>query len=417
MGKFNAPAFTSSIVKAVLITVAAFKYGARVPRSMRMFLFFLLALNRHSFPLAWHYEILGPWFKALWGWRLVYRIKGPKAYNTRLRNTSYLGKSPFDKEVVYICKKHAHITDCDYNTHLSNSSYAKNLDQARMEGIIKILDGMNQSGVQCALGGGYFHFMKEIPMHVDYEVHWFISGWDDKWMYFSTAFITRPKAGKKGQKNSKDGHLIQDASKQLMKGQNNERPPTEVGDSTVATTLPSPSASGTATPSTNPTMAGSTTLPDSQIKAGLSYSAIEPLTHRLPEGAVLHATALSVYCFKSGRVTVPPRIGLILSGFGRPSTIPVSKDPAFPLFTPTETHSAKWDAYSRWGALTSLRLPHEGKNRNMVNILRGGWKDANGGNDKLGEGFWNLEELESEGQRRAVELRRSRDVMDSLAGR
>ena len=36
----------------------------------------------------------------------------------------------------------------------------------------------------------------------------------------------------------------------------------------------------------------------------------------LPEGAVLHCVHASSYCFKHGRITVPPRVALVASGFG-----------------------------------------------------------------------------------------------------
>lgn len=96
-----------------------------------------------------------------------------------------------------------------------------------------------------------------------------------------------------------------------------------------------------------------------------------------------------MYCFKSGRVTVPPTVALVLSGFGNDR--------------------------SKFDALAPLRLEKKGKT--MRETLRGGWKADNGGSDKLGKGFWSLGELDVEGNRRAEELRRARDVMDSLAGR
>lgn len=34
------------------------------------------------------------------------------------------------------------------------------------------------------------------------------------------------------------------------------------------------------------------------------------------DGTVLHCVAISVYCFKLGRITVPPRVALSICGFG-----------------------------------------------------------------------------------------------------
>lgn len=108
----------------------------------------------------------------------------------------------------------------------------------------------------------------------------------------------------------------------------------------------------------------------------------------IPENATLHATSISQYCYKHGRVTVPPRVALITSGFGSPSR-----------------------AQERWNAL----LPLRDNPKKMKELLRGGWRDANGGG--LGKGFWDFEEFEEEGLRRGAEIRRVRDVMDALAGK
>lgn len=35
-----------------------------------------------------------------------------------------------------------------------------------------------------------------------------------------------------------------------------------------------------------------------------------------PDGTILHCVAISRYCFKLGRLTVPPRVALAICGFG-----------------------------------------------------------------------------------------------------
>lgn len=54
----------------------------------------------------------------------------------------------------------------------------------------------------------------------------------------------------------------------------------------------------------------------------------------------------------------------------------------------------------------------------MKHILQGGWKsEVDGGDPRLGKGFWDFEEFEEEGQRRGESLKSVRFVMEGLAGK
>jgi hypothetical protein len=120
-------------------------------------------------------------------------------------------------------------------------------------------------------------------------------------------------------------------------------------------------------------------------QAPITYDNIKPIP--IPEGATLHAISISQYCYKHGRVTVPPRVAFILSGFGTPEK-----------------------AKERWDKLLAIR----DDKRNIRDLMRGGWKSEDGGG--LGAGFWDFE-FEKEGQKRGQEIKRAREVMDALAGK
>lgn len=138
----------------------------------------------------------------------------------------------------------------------------------------------------------------------------------------------------------------------------------------------------------------------------------------LPEGAILHCLHVSSYCFKQGRITIPPRVALTASGFGDPkrwarlqeirnskseraleaaSTPPVQHTPPANAFSfheegtvPEPSRSA---AEKRAGA---EKVPKRGRRGGLREILEGGWKRY----EK--EGLWNLEEYE-ERRRAGVE--------------
>lgn len=84
--------------------------------------------------------------------------------------------------VKSVKKRNAGFDDCDYNCHLSNSAYAKNLDASRMEACIELFSPMFAPGGWMALGAAHYEFIKEIPMFSDYEIHVSIAGFEDKWV-------------------------------------------------------------------------------------------------------------------------------------------------------------------------------------------------------------------------------------------
>jgi hypothetical protein len=105
----------------------------------------------------------------------------------------------------------------------------------------------------------------------------------------------------------------------------------------------------------------------------------------LPEGAVLNSLGIVVYCFKYGRLTVPPTIPLIICGMGEHG-----KD--------------------RWPVLLDIR-----KKGVLPEVLKGGWNDkyaSAGGNGEYK--FWELEECWERNKKNMVILNKLREGMEGL---
>lgn len=93
--------------------------------------------------------------------------------------------APVEKDifnVISVFKTKATLDDCDWNGHLSNSSYAKNADYARMNAVASFWFPFFIDGGWAALGGAYYYYAREIPMGADYEIWLSIGGWDEKWV-------------------------------------------------------------------------------------------------------------------------------------------------------------------------------------------------------------------------------------------
>lgn len=210
-------------------------------------LLLLLALNARSFPGMWHIRLL---FRSQWVFYFKkYLNRNDKKYLERI---SPVGKSPF--ELMHIMQGVATLDDSDMFGHLSNSSYAKTLDIARMQSGVQFWPSWytTHRGVT-PLAGADYSFIKEIPILARYEMRTAIGGWDHKWLYFVHYFVTYPKKGSR-KASEKDSETL---------------------------------------------------VPPSPLPRDL-----------LPPGATLHSVSVSRLCFKQGRLTTPPTIVLALSGMG-----------------------------------------------------------------------------------------------------
>ncbi|KAJ7485010.1 hypothetical protein B0H11DRAFT_1861802 [Mycena galericulata] len=218
----------------------------------------LILINFRSFPLCWHFRILR--HLAWWNFRRLTSLNQPQY----IKSTSPIGKDPFG--VVVTLNQRAGPDDCDFLGHLSNSAYAKNLDEARMKLCIENLRPFMMAGGWMPLAGADYAYVSEIPLLAKYQIRTRVAGFDNKWVYVHSEFVTTP--GK----------------------------PKDTMKAVTATQVLSTSA--------------------------LSRST-RPATRRLKvreDGTVLHCTAISRYCFKMGSLTVPPSVAFGTCGFGSDST-------------------------------------------------------------------------------------------------
>ncbi|TFK24135.1 hypothetical protein FA15DRAFT_431163 [Coprinopsis marcescibilis] len=169
-----------------------------------------------------------------------------------------VGQNPFEFKNVY--RTTATLDECDWNMHLSNSSYAKILDSSRFETAVQLWPLFFRSGGTLALGATHFQFIREIPPLTNFEIRTYVGTWDKKWLYLVSKYVSKPK------------RRVPDKAKPLS-------PP----DSTTGTPPPTRSI----------------------------------LTES--DGAIVHTIAIAHLCFKANRITVPPAFVLATNGF---STFP-----------------------------------------------------------------------------------------------
>ncbi|TKY89371.1 hypothetical protein EX895_001902 [Sporisorium graminicola] len=172
------------------------------PTWLRVLLAAVLLANVRSTPFAWHIRVLYPAFKALvvaqpW-WptsrssasTLMHKPSQPLLDTQRLP----LGRDIFDD--ISSHKFIATLDECDWNGHLSNSSYSKSLDFTRMAHNSPRFLKMYYDGGWVALGGSAFNFHREIPLLARYTIRMSIEAWDDKWLYVVGRFVAPASKGK-----------------------------------------------------------------------------------------------------------------------------------------------------------------------------------------------------------------------------
>lgn len=91
-----------------------------------------------------------------------------------------VAKSPFALRTTYTTW--ASPDECDYNIHLSNSSYSKILDGVRFKYAMQHLLTVFRDDCWMALGGTHLKFVREIPFGKKYEVRCYVASWDEKWV-------------------------------------------------------------------------------------------------------------------------------------------------------------------------------------------------------------------------------------------
>lgn len=263
-------------------------------------------------------------------------------------------------DVVKLAELVHHSIAGDYNKHLSNSSYAKvglteksvgdvidfrmhqNLDYARLKASVEMFAPFFAPGGWMALGGLFFcifsiackltpliflsvltaasyQFAKEIPIFADYEIHVSIGGFEEKWasqsnefsragwisqllqiceqLYLVAEFVTYPKKGKSSQKTVRDPASHKPTSA-LQADKSDSTKPT-VQPMLTEVLSGSAASSGDVTPTSNVTSTNGTSSMQEQIAKRVAQTV-------RTDGSVLHCLGVSSYCFKVGRITIPP---------------------------------------------------------------------------------------------------------------
>lgn len=241
------------------------------------------------------------------------------------------------------------------------------------------------------LGGSHYNFIKEIPLYADYEIRVNVVGWEEKWMYVVAQFVTYPK-----KKRSLLSKLIPRMDKTgfttgpLATSTPNGRSALDSKldglskksrqDASISDDQSDIEPSDFNMNSSDEDEAHSTAPTSISSSQTIKRSALPPI----PDGAVLHAVHVSSYCFKQGRITVPPRVLFVACGFGDQTKI------------------------NRWERVQQIRNTRTGKEgffgnlgvkkdtRGLRGVLAGGWKKY----EK--EGLWDLPEFE-ERRKRGVE--------------
>lgn len=147
---------------------------------------------RRSLPMAWTIRIFWIQYcnqrKAKAGRRAKQEKVTASEPHLLMSRLPVPGTDIFDE--VYESHHVASVDECDFNGHLSNSSYPKNFDYARTDFATNRFIRGGMDGGWTALGGTSFRFLKEIPINKRYSVRCRIHSWDDKWVYVVGEYVS-----------------------------------------------------------------------------------------------------------------------------------------------------------------------------------------------------------------------------------
>lgn len=277
---------------------------------------FLLTVLLHSssFPFMWHIRV---WAHPLHAF-LQSKLMGKRAYwNKWLKELDAQGGIT---GLRVRTTRRALLDDCDYNMHLSNSAYAKNSDQNKMNFAIDAFAPAFVTGGFMALGGSHFLYLKEIPMGTEYTMETRLAGWGDKWMHLVTEFVVYPKKGGKG-KGGKGKGAGKEGAKAAGAGAGHETHDSRSGRPNPAVPTFSAPPSGTDSPASGVPANGGAGELKAEAMVRSASEVLRKVKARVrdprPDGGIVCCVCVTDYCFKQGRVTIPPRIALF-TGFHSP---------------------------------------------------------------------------------------------------
>ncbi|TEB27168.1 hypothetical protein FA13DRAFT_1691588 [Coprinellus micaceus] len=284
----------------------------------------IIALNLKSFPFIFHLRLSRPvlrctlrdWFHAL-RVKLSRRDVGRHLEDRWLDTVPLVGTSPFEYRDTF--RTRATLDECDYNIHLSNSSYAKVLDIARFESVVRLFPLLFRSGAGMALGASHFHFIKEIPALQEFEIRTSIGSWDHKWLYMVSKFVSRPPRS-----NRPDSSTL---------------------------SLPSPPLTSASSRSLSPASSASSS----------------PSFFYESDGSLVYTVVVAQVCFKANRITIPPSVVLASNGFcSPPDSIAGAGSRSKPSSPELPPH---------WPKVKTIASPaHGGSLKHLYEFYRGGWR-------------------------------------------
>nr|VWO99772.1 Phosphate:H symporter (Phosphate:H symporter, variant) [Ganoderma boninense] len=329
-----------------LLGSRSFQYAPKVVKYVVALIFLI---NIRSWPLYWHWYI----------WKPVFQYRGRYYLHTLrhflspvhvrqqkklewLESFSPVGKNPFELTGIY--RVWAGPDECDFNLHLSNSSYPKRLDAARFRFGLLLSPTFFRCGGWMGLGATHFTFLREIPIFSHYELRSTLMSWDNKWIFVATRYVIKPKKGKAKPRKAISSPQVPSAD--------------GVGPMPILRTA-NGVISGTDTPAggNNPNLAA---------------IAAQIIDRPEPDGATVHCLAISECVGKIGRITVPPALILAADGFARaPESLDGGVSPAPWSHANPPPH---------WETVRELRgqahLEHTGSLKRLRAFYTGGWRDV-----------------------------------------
>ncbi|WVO22636.1 uncharacterized protein IAS62_003966 [Cryptococcus decagattii] len=266
-----------------------------IPKPLKLILLLLFLAHSPSWPFVWHVRV---WWHGVKAYYLAWH-KGRARYLVDWKAQN--DKNGGIRSLRVRHKRIAGVDDCDYNMHLSNSSYAKNSDALKMDWCIKALSpSFTARGTYMALGATHYVFFKEIPIGSEYTMEAYCLGWDEKWMFLACEFVIYPK------KTSKAGGTKNKVATSVVSSAPHIVPTISAPPTRTASPNSSTPVSGTATPAQGSPLGNKV----EEIKrAWLARRKENPRK----DGGVTCCLSISEYCFKIDRVTIPPRISLYIS--------------------------------------------------------------------------------------------------------
>ncbi|KAF7303876.1 hypothetical protein MIND_00617700 [Mycena indigotica] len=302
------------------------------PVIAKYFTILVFLLNFGSWPLAWHFRV----FHYVIPDHLSYRAlqirniftRGEKwrlALQDWNERRMAIGVNPFRQ--VWTYKWSVGIHEGDFLLHMSNSSYGATLDRTRMHLATIVFPTLLRVGGFAPLGAKHYHFIREIPTLSSYEVRATIATWDQKWFYTVFRFVKPVSA-----KDKKAGKRVD---------------PSPI----ASTPLP---INGNAEPEAlmKALAARAATVPEHD--GAFLYTDVHQFFFFLLAGVVVNQ-----FCFKVGRITVPPALVFASNG----------------LYVPPDADSAP--------SATGARPPYWEKVRafnastpKLRKLFAGGWRDT-----------------------------------------